>query len=61
MSTHVVTSIMGTRTNMAAQSGTQIEISRFYMEKKQAVALLLTIHQVFTPSRVMDYRNAKHK
>lgn len=33
MSTHIVTSIMGTRTNMAAQSGSQIEISRFYMDK----------------------------
>lgn len=33
MSTHVVTSIMGTRTNMAAQSAIQMQISEFYMQK----------------------------
>lgn len=32
MSTHIVTSIMGTRTNMAAQSGIQLQISEFYMQ-----------------------------
>ncbi|MGR6838422.1 MSHA biogenesis protein MshP [Aliivibrio wodanis] len=32
MSTHVVTSIMGTRTNMAAQSAIQMQISEFYMQ-----------------------------
>ena len=30
MSTHIVTSIMGTRTNMAAQSGIQLSLSEFY-------------------------------
>lgn len=30
MSTHIVTSIMGGRTNMAAQSGIQLSLSEFY-------------------------------
>lgn len=30
MSTHIVTSIMGARTNMAAQSGIQLSLSEFY-------------------------------
>ena len=31
INTHTVTAIMGTRTNMAAQSGMQLDISAFYM------------------------------
>ncbi|MDD9196997.1 MSHA biogenesis protein MshP [Aliivibrio sp. S3MY1] len=31
-STHIVTSIIGARTNMAAQSGIQLQISDFYMQ-----------------------------
>ncbi|ACH63898.1 MshP [Aliivibrio fischeri MJ11] len=48
MSTHVVTSIMGTRTNMAAQSGSQIEISRFYMEKSGSCFVAGNTPSVYT-------------
>lgn len=48
MSTHIVTSIMGTRTNMAAQSGSQIEISRFYMEKSGSCFTTNNLPSIYT-------------
>ena len=48
VSTHIVTSVMGTRTNMAAKSAIQMDISEFYMNQSGSCYSPLTYTSDYT-------------